>query len=71
MKRRYELEDGKGRYLTAEYDEEEGLLMVTTYLHPEPDVSIEQTLKEAGFQILSKMDVVKPQVVKIGERKTQ
>jgi hypothetical protein len=65
VKKRYELTDALGRYLTAEYDEDKGLLMVTTYLHPKPDVPIEEALRESGFIITSEMTVEKPQLVSL------
>ncbi len=69
MKQRFQLEDPKGRYMTAEYDDDKGVLMVTTYLQPEPGVPIEETLENAGFMITSKMNVEKPQIVNLNERK--
>lgn len=63
MKKRYELIDKDGRYMTASYDSDENTLAVTTYLSPKPDVPIEETLEECGFTIVSIVNVKKPQIL--------
>jgi len=63
LKKRYTLEDKEGRFMTAEYDEENNLLTVTTYLQPQPGVPVDEVLESAGFTILSKIGVKKPQLV--------
>lgn len=69
MKKRYELLDIDGRYMTAMYDEDSHTLQVTTYLNPIPNVPIEETLEQCGFTITSIMSVEKPKILPITKGK--
>ena len=68
MKKKFVLTDPVGRYMTAVYDDEEGLLKVTTYLYPQEGVPIEEALEMSGFKILQEETFEKPKVVSLPKK---
>lgn len=63
MRQRFEMRDKKGRLAICEFDEDRGLLKVTTHFYPDLKVPIEEVLKNVGYTITSKKDIEDPKII--------
>ncbi len=68
MIQRFEMRDKKGRLAICEFDAGRKLLKITTHFSPDLSLPIEETLKNAGYMIVSKVKVKKPKVVQLKQR---
>lgn len=63
MIQKFEITDKNNRYITCRYDTEKNILIVTTYLYPDKNVSIEETFEKCGFTIISKKNIENPKII--------
>jgi hypothetical protein len=65
MRKRYEVFDKEGRFITAEHDTESGSLSVTTYLTMKKDLTAPEIFGSLGWTVANERIVTKPKVVNL------
>ena len=65
MRKRYEVFDKDGRFITAEHDTESGSLSVTTYLTMKKDLTGREIFDSLGWTVANEREVTKPKVLKM------